>query len=94
MSLNGWKAARPRRNRRRNRHRRSGDNAVPNRGGVFFRVDGRIAITAGQREAKAAKLKEILAAVDKSIADGSLTAEQVALLENKIHAAAQRLGAV
>jgi hypothetical protein len=47
-----------------------------------------------EREAKAAKLKEILAAVDKGIADGSLTAEQVALLEKKIHAAAQRLGAV
>jgi recombinational DNA repair ATPase RecF len=46
-----------------------------------------------EREAKAAKLKEILAAVDKGIADGSLTAEQVALLENKIHAAVQRIGA-
>jgi recombinational DNA repair ATPase RecF len=46
-----------------------------------------------EREAKAAKLKEILAAVDKGIQDGSLTAIQVGLLENKIHAIAQRIGA-
>jgi hypothetical protein len=46
------------------------------------------------REAKAGWLRGILNRIDEAIAAGKLTAHEVAVLENKVHAAAQKIGAV